>query len=162
MADVHQLTAQLEQERVVADAAKRDDGGLGAAHHCGSIVAVTAANGTVSQAECDLALVTSIHAETLVMADSLIEVNQVLTSSPDAVRTARYLLATVNVTLAARWDLTSNDTMKEKACDRYGKDSCGKDDWSTDGAQGVRGVGSVFGVDCYSRAQLAKLLSRED
>ena len=142
---------------MAADAARRDDAALGAVHHYESIVAAGGANAMVSQVECDLESVMSTRVEILVTADLSIVVSLVLTSSLGAVRTDLHLRATESATLAAKWDLTSNDRTKERACDPYGKDGCGTDESGIDSALEVRGVGWVFEVDYCSRVLLVML-----
>ena len=51
--------------------------------------------------------------------------------------------------------------MKEKACDRHGKDGCDMDGSGTDAALGARDFGSGPEADCYLRARLVKLQLRE-
>ena len=151
-----------EQGRAAADVARRGGVESGAAHHCGSKLAATAASETESQVAYGPEWVMSTRVEIRVTVERSIAESLVVISSLRAVHTDRRPHSNAIATLAVRLDLKSNDTMRETACGQYGTDVCDMGESSTDGALVARDAGSVSAEDCYSRARLVRLPLRGD
>lgn len=111
--------------RVAAGFAMKDDAGLGAAPHCGSIAAADAVNEMASRVECDPEL-GKLREKTPETEERLTVATLVSISSWPGFRSGRLLESAIE-TLVVMLDLKNSGTKRAKACAQYGMDENGMD-----------------------------------